>query len=130
MEDRKHPRLMLDTLGASNGFHIEVYDNSFELDCIHDVSICGTGIRIPRHIDVGVPVKLVYKTRDYAIRVKGITVWCTPIPLGADDPAPSIPSYRTGIEFDPADRNCALFFTALKEYIDPFDGAMQSCQAP
>ena len=123
MEDRKHPRLTLDTMGVGNSFHIEVYDDSFELDCVHDVSVCGTGIQIPRHIEAGALIRLVYKTRDYAISVKGITVWCTPIPLGAEDPTPTIPSYRTGIQFDPGDHNCALFFMALKKYIDPFDGA-------
>lgn len=125
MEDRKHPRLMLDTADADTRFHIEIYDDVFTLDHIHDVSVCGTGIQLPKHIEAGIPVKLVYKTRHYTISVNGTTVWCTPIPLGVDDPAPSIPSYRTGIQFDLNDQNCTLFFMALKEYIDPLDGARQ-----
>lgn len=115
-EDRKHQRTQVEKECADNSFHIEVYDRRYVLDKIHDVSISGTGIQIPNEIDPGTPVKLVYRTDKYSISVNGTTVWCNSIPLG-DKARSSKNGYRTGIQFDPKDRNCTLFFMALKDII-------------
>ncbi|MFC1748634.1 PilZ domain-containing protein [Pseudomonadota bacterium] len=115
-EDRKHQRTQVARECADNSFHIEVYDRRYVLDKIHDVSISGTGIQIPNEIDPGTPVKLVYRTDKYSISVNGTTVWCNSIPLGMEQRR-SKHSYRTGIQFDPKDRNCMLFFMALKDTI-------------
>ena len=116
LEDRNHQRTQIDSAGTSNCFHIEVYDQRYVLDKIHDVSISGTGIQIPKEIEPGTPVKLVFKNKDYAIGVNGTTVWCNSIPLGLEPTTPK-PSYRTGIQFDPKDRNCTMFFMALRDFI-------------
>ena len=115
-EDRKHQRTQVERECADNSFHIEVYDRRYVLDKIHDVSISGTGIQIPNEIDPGTPVKLVYRTDKYSISVNGTTVWCDSIPLGKGGSA-NKRGYRTGIQFDPKDRNCTLFFMALKDII-------------
>lgn len=117
-EDRKHQRTSIESEFSSDSFHVEVYDRSYVLNRIHDVSISGTGIQIPSEIRPGTPVKLVFKSDDYTISVNGITVWCNPIPLGLEELTPSGKgAYRTGIQFDPKDRNCAMFFMALKDFI-------------
>ncbi len=116
LEDRKHRRTPLNTRGATHRFHIEVYDQRYTLDGIHDISISGTGIQVPNEIDPGTPVKVVYSTPDFTVSVTGRTVWCSPIPLGLDSKAEQ-PGYRTGVQFEPSDRNVMLFFTALKDYI-------------
>ncbi len=115
-EDRKHQRTTIENECTDNCFHIEVYNRMYVLDRIHDVSISGTGIQIPNEIDPGTPVKLVFKTNKYSISVNGTTIWCNSIPLGVEATS-SQKGYRTGIQFDPKDRNCTLFFMALKDFI-------------
>jgi hypothetical protein len=103
-------------------FHVEVYNRQYVLDEVHDVSVSGAGIKIPSEIAPGTPVKLVYRDLDYSISVLGKAVWCAPvnnqtIVRSIDNEA----FYRTGIQFDARDRNCTLFFMALREFIDTFD---------
>ncbi len=129
LEDRQQPRTPVEGFELENCFHIEVYDQEFALNQIHDVSISGTGIEIPSEIEPGTPVKLVYQTEHYSIAVNGVAVWCNLIPLGEGEKDARIPAYRTGIQFDPSDRSCALLFLALKDLMntrkendrDPFD---------
>lgn len=117
-QDRKHQRTAIESEFSNESFHIEVYDRRYVLNRIHDVSISGTGIQIPNQIRPGTPVKLVFRNDDYTISVNGTTVWCKPIALGLEEqPATTKGAYRTGIQFDPKDRNCAMFFMALKDFI-------------
>lgn len=103
-------------------FHVEVYNRQYVLDEVHDVSVSGAGIKIPNEIAPGTPVKLVYRDLDYSISVLGKAVWCTPVndQLFAPDTLKA-PHFRTGIQFDGRDRNCTLFFMALREFIDTDD---------
>ncbi len=121
IEDRKHQRSSIESEFCSESFHVEVYDRSYVLNRIHDVSISGTGIMIPTEIRPGTPVKLVFKSDDYIISVNGTTVWCKPISLGKagmdEQGINGKEGYRTGIQFDYKDRNCAMFFMALKDFI-------------
>lgn len=118
IEDRKYQRTSIESEFSNERFHVEVYDRSYVLCRIHDVSISGTGIQIPNEIRPGTPVKLVFRNDNYTISVNGTTVWCKPIALGLANPAASAKGdYRTGIRFDPKDRNCAMFFMALKDFI-------------
>lgn len=126
-EDRKQPRTQVSTFGIDDNFHIEVYNQEYALNQVHDVSISGTGIQIPSEIEPGTPVKFVYATRDYTIAVSGMAVWCNLIPLGNENDSP-IPSYRTGIQFDPRDRNCTLLFMALKEWMGGFGSSTADFQ--
>lgn len=118
-EDRKHQRTRIDAdFGSDESFYVEVYDRRYVLDRIHDVSISGTGIQIPNEIRPGTPVKMVFKNDRYTISVNGTTVWCNPIRLGLEELNPTGKgAFRTGIQFDPKDRNCAMFFMALKDFI-------------
>lgn len=116
LEDRIHQRTQLDYEDTEGCFHIEVYDRRYVLNRIHDVSISGTGIQIPNEIEPGTPVKLVFRSANHSVSVNGTTIWCGPIPLGLE-PAPPEPAYRTGIQFDPKDRNCAVFFMTLRDFI-------------
>ena len=116
LEDRKHQRTELNFEDREDCFHIEVYDRRYVLNRIHDVSISGTGIQIPSEIEPGTPVKLVFRSGSHSVSVNGTTVWCDPIPLGLE-PTPPKPAYRTGVQFDPKDRNCAMFFMALRDFI-------------
>lgn len=103
-------------------FHVEVYNRQYILDEVHDVSVTGAGIKIPNKIAPGTPVKLVYRDTDCSISVLGKAVWCSPVNPQAASPEPSqTPYFRTGIQFDARDRNCTLFFMALREFIDTFD---------
>lgn len=116
LEDRKHQRTELEYEDTDGCFHIEVYDQRYVLNRIHDVSISGTGIQIPNEIEPGTPVKLVFRRAEHSVSVNGKAVWCDPIPLGLE-PTPPEPAYRTGIQFDPKDRNCAVFFMTLRDFI-------------
>lgn len=117
-EDRKHQRTPIESEFSNESFHIEVYDRTYVLNRIHDVSISGTGIQIPNEIRPGTPVKLVFTNDSHTISVNGTTVWCNPIPLGLEElTATGKGAYRTGVQFDPKDRNCAMFFMALKDFI-------------
>ena len=120
LEDRKHERTMLDTMGAESNFHIEVYDQRYYLDKVHDISISGAGIQIPNEIEPGTPVKVVYTTSEHHISVTGRTVWCSPIAWGKEEEEDQS-RFRTGIQFEPSDRNAMLFFSALRDFITPFD---------
>lgn len=128
LEDRQQPRTQVEGFDLDNHFHIEVYDQEYALNQIHDVSISGTGIQIPSEIEPGTPVKLVYQTADYSISVNGVAVWCNLIPLGNESSSP-IPSYRTGIQFDPSDRSCALLFHALKDLMGNDDDSQAAFDA-
>ncbi len=119
-EDRQQPRTQVESFDPDSHFHIEVFDQEYALNQIHDVSISGTGIQIPSEIEPGTQVKLVYQTQDYVISVDGVAVWCNLIPLGAENNSP-IPTYRTGIRFDACDRSCALLFLALKDRMGQAD---------
>lgn len=115
LEDRKHRRTPINTASVTHRFHIEVYDQRYTLDGIHDISISGTGIQIPNELEPGTPVKVVYSSPDFTVSVTGRTVWCAPIQLGGS--SDETPGFRTGVQFEPSDRNVMLFFTALKDYI-------------
>ncbi len=116
LEDRRHTRTQVNYEDANDCFHLEVYDRRYVLNRIHDISISGTGIQIPNEIEPGTPVKLVLRSGSHSVSVNGVTVWSNPIPLGKDAILPN-PSYRTGVQFDPRDRNCSLFFMALRDFI-------------
>lgn len=116
LEDRKHQRTEVNFEDSDDCFHIEVYDRRYVLNRIHDVSISGTGIQIPNEIEPGTPVKLVFRSGKHSVSVNGTTVWCNSIPLGLES-APPKPAYRTGVQFDPKDRNCTMFFMALRDFI-------------
>jgi len=116
LEDRKHERTQVNYEDTNDCFHLEVYDRRYVLNRIHDISISGTGIQIPNEIEPGTPVKLVLRSGSYSVSVNGTTVWSNPIPLGKETVLPK-PTYRTGVRFDPRDRNCSLFFMALRDFI-------------
>ena len=117
IEDRQHQRTQLDFEDADHCFHLEVYDRRYVLNRIHDISVSGTGIQIPDEIEPGTPVKVVFRSGEHVISVNGTTVWCDPISLGKDDDKPLEATYRTGVQFDPKDRNCTLFFMAMRDLI-------------
>jgi len=122
LEDRKHQRTQLDFTDTEDCFYIEVYDRRYVLNRIHDVSVSGTGIQIPNVIEPGTPIKLVFRSGNHSVSVNGTTVWCDAIPLG-QEPMPAKPAYRTGIQFDPKDRNCAMFFMTLRDFINKGENA-------
>ncbi|MCB1950266.1 PilZ domain-containing protein [Nitrosomonas sp.] len=116
LEDRRYERTQLDYENTDECFHIEVYDQRYVLNRVHDVSVSGTGIQISNAIEPGTPVKLVFRSGDHTVSVNGTTVWCAPIPLGLET-STAEPAYRTGIQFDTKDRNCSMFFMAMRDFI-------------
>lgn len=116
-DERKHPRTRINAAGGTTDhtLHLEVYDQRYILDQVHDVSVSGTGIQIPQEIQAGTPVKLVLRSADVTVGVRGITVWCDNGGFGSPDHAAG--SYRVGVQFDPKDRNIPLFFLALKQHV-------------
>lgn len=116
LEDRRHERTQVNYEDTNDCFHLEVYDRRYVLNRIHDISISGTGIQIPNEIEPGTPVKLVLRSGNHSVSVNGTTVWSDPIPLGKEQIIPG-PTYRTGVQFDPRDHNCSLFFMALRDFI-------------
>lgn len=124
-DNRQQQRSLAKTRNLDARFHVEVYDRRYVLHEVHDVSVSGAGIRIPLEIAPGTPVKLVYRNRDYAISVLGKTVWCSPVISDAAARPDRGEDFRTGIQFDARDRNCTLFFMALREFIDNYDSARQ-----
>jgi len=117
LEDRRHERTQLNYEDTNDCFHLEVYDRRYVLNRIHDISISGTGIQIPNEIEPGTPVKLVLRSGSHSVSVNGTTVWSNPIPLGKEPLTPQQSTFRTGVQFDPRDRNCSLFFMALRDFI-------------
>ncbi len=116
LEDRRHERTQINYEDTNDCFHLEVYDRRYVLNRIHDISISGTGIQIPDEIEPGTPVKLVLRSGGHNISVNGTTVWNDPITSGQET-APPQSTYRTGVQFDPRDRSCSLFFMALRDFI-------------
>ncbi len=116
LEDRRHERMQVNYEDTNDCFHLEVYDRRYVLNRIHDISVSGTGIQVHDQIEPGTPVKLVLRSGGHSISVNGTTVWSDPITSGAET-APPQPTYRTGIQFDPRDRSCSLFFMALRDFI-------------
>ncbi len=116
LEDRRHERTQINYEDTNDCFHLEVYDRRYVLNRIHDISVSGTGIQIPDEIEPGTPVKLVLRSSGHNISVNGTTVWNDPITSGQKTASPQS-TYRTGVQFDPRDRSCSLFFMALRDFI-------------
>lgn len=118
LEDRRHERTQVNYNDTNGCFHLEVYDRRYVLNRIHDISVSGTGIHIPNEIEPGTPVKLVLRSGGHSVSVNGTTVWSDPIiPLGQEQATSNESTYRTGVQFDPRDRSCSLFFMTLRDFI-------------
>jgi len=97
-------------------FSIEKDQETFNITRIKDVSISGVGLEMPRALPVGDQLSISYNSGDFQLSILGTVIWC--------DPETQSGPYTLGIEFNPESReNNALFFLAIRKYLDEFDGA-------
>jgi len=115
-EKRKNARSGLSMENQEGQFNIEKDQESFSIKRIRDVSISGVGLEMSRALPVGEQLSLSYNSGDFQLSILGTVIWCNPETQSGP--------YILGIEFNPESReNNALFFLAIRKYLDEFDGA-------
>jgi len=115
IDKRKHPRKGFSSSADECSFYLEEKGQLYEIKHVQDVSISGVGIHLPRKINIGQKIILKYESHDYHLSIDGMVAWC--------DNAATIGSCRLGVEFDVGNQeDNALFFLAVRKFLDPFDG--------
>lgn len=120
---RVHARSNIAPLNSGGHFFLKANEHQFRLKCVENVSISGTGVRLPVPLATNTRVVLSYTDHDWFITIIGRVVWAEDISQRLRI-IPGQPAYQIGIQFDPCDiENNKLLFLALREYIDPFTWA-------
>lgn len=113
-EKRRNVRsgLVMDDQGSR--FMLMQDGQSFDIGKVRDVSISGVGLVVPHHFAEGEKVALAYDSGDFQLNIGGTVIWCNE--CEGDN-------FTMGIEFDRDNRqDNALFFLAIRKYLDEFDG--------
>ncbi len=114
MEKRKNARSGLAMENQANQFTLLRNEESFDISRVRDVSISGIGLESPHPFREGEQVALAYEDGDFRLNINGRIMWCK---------AENDQRYAMGIEFDHGNRqDNALFFLAIRKYLDEFDG--------
>lgn len=114
LEKRRNARsgLVMDDQGSR--FMLLQNEESFDISRVRDVSISGVGLEVPHAFGEGEQVSLAYDSGDFQLRIQGTVMWCNASEDGG---------YAMGIEFDrESHQDNALFFLAIRKYLDEFDG--------
>lgn len=115
-DTREHQRSKIALHSRAGVFRLSVLGREFEFEEVDNVSVSGTGMRLPVVLDQGTPVTLTYTEKDWILTISGEVAWSSRNPR-----LNHYPSYHVGIRFDPENmQENALFFMALREFIDPF----------
>jgi len=114
-EKRQHSRKPFNSTENDFSFYLEDKGELYEINSVQDVSISGVGVGMPKEFNIGQKVALKYDSADYHIAINGTIIWC--------DNISNLGPCRLGVEFDPGNKeDNALFFLAVRKYLDPFDG--------
>lgn len=120
IDARKHTRSNIAPLNSGGFFFLKTNGHQFKLKSVENVSISGTGVRLPVPLATNTPVTLTYTDHDWFITIEGRVAWAEDISQRVRI-MPGQPNYQIGIQFDPAHiEDNKLLFLALREYIDPF----------
>lgn len=115
LEKRKNARSGLAMENQESQFMLMENGETFAISHVRDVSISGVGLEAHHEFSEGTQVALAYDSGDFQLSINGTVMWCT-----AEDGD----SFTMGIEFDADNRqDNALFFLAIRKYLDEFDGA-------
>lgn len=113
-EQRRHPRKGFNTTENDFSFYLQDKQQLYQINNVQNVSISGVGVEIPKVINIGQKIALKYDSADYHLTINGTIVWC--------DSQSNTGSCRLGVEFDDGNQeDNALFFLAVRKYLDPFD---------
>ncbi len=104
-------------------FVLHAANRQFRLRNVEDVSVSGTGVRLPTPLKENTPVTLSYTDHDWHVTTQGRVVWSECLKqqlyLSAGTPA-----YHMGIQFDPNNiEDNKRLFLALRAHLDPFTWA-------
>ncbi len=115
LEKRKNARSGLVMEDQETQFMLVQNGETFAISKVRDVSISGVGLEAQHEFSEGEQVALAYDSGDFQLSINGTVMWCT-----AEDSG----SFAMGVEFDMSNRqDNALFFLAIRKYLDEFDGA-------
>ena len=123
IDARRHTRSNIAPLNSGGFFFLTANEHQFKLKAVENVSISGTGVRLPVPLAKNTPVTLTSTDHDWFITIDGRVVWAEDLSQRISS-FPGQLSYQVGIQFDPANiEDNRLLFLALREYIDPFTWA-------
>lgn len=115
-EARGHQRSKIAHHHRGGVFRLRALGRHFKFEEVDNVSVSGTGVRLPISLDPDTAVTLTYSEKDWTITISGQVAWSA-----RNTRLNHYPSYHIGIRFDPENmQDNALFFMALREFIDPF----------
>lgn len=120
-EKRLHPRKGFNTAENDFSFYLEDKGQQYQVNDVQNVSISGVGVGLSKGIKIGQKIALKYDSADYHLSINGTIVWC--------DNTLHTGLYRLGVEFDAGNQeDNALFFLAVRKYLDPFDSVATKAQ--
>lgn len=114
MEKRQNARCGLVMEDQEIQFTLMQNDKTFAINRVRDVSISGVGLEAQQEFSKGEQLSLAYNSGDFQLSINGTVMWCT---------AQDNNNFALGIKFDMENRqDNALFFLAIRKYLDEFDG--------
>ncbi len=120
IDAREHSRSNIAPLESGGFFFLKTTNHQFKLKTVENVSVSGTGVRLPVPLAKNTPVTLTYTDHDWFITIVGRVIWAEDLSQRIRM-LPGQPYYQIGIQFDPSTRDeNQLLFLALREYLDPF----------
>ena len=118
-DNRKEKRSAIVHSTNHSFFHIEVFDEQYQLERIHDVSLSGIGIQLAYEIPRGTYIRMMFCDKSLCRSTSGKIAWSDPI-LDEDETDVTQPMrFRSGIEFNASDNYHTSFFDALKQLLKP-----------
>ncbi len=116
-EKRKKKRHVVQPGTIPGMFLIKTGSETRSFTQVRDVSVSGVGISLDQPIDSGSEITLSYREEDVDVTVTGKVAWCSKPKAEREEDL-----YCIGIELPASEGNeNALFFMALREYIDKFE---------
>jgi hypothetical protein len=115
---RRDTRSRIALHNAAGLFLLKADQQQFRLKSVDDVSVSGMGLQLPVPLHTGTSVTLTYTELDWHVTIRGHVMWNG---LGPRSEMTATAPYRHGIRFEPTQNDDnALFFLALREFLDPF----------
>jgi len=122
--DRRLNRRSIADLNQNKGaIEVEINGKTFPVLGSKNISISGMDIQAQQAAIPAADVRLLFKTPDLALTVKGQVAWCaTPAFQQQTQHTPPSDAFSMGIEFDPSTmKENSLLFLALRQYVDKFE---------
>lgn len=115
--ENQHSKIAI--LHRPGTFEIIANGWQFEFNEVDHASISGIRLMLPKHFPIETPVTLIYRERNFQIAIHGKIIRASRY-TNASSPR-TLGNYQIDIHFYLEDiETNALFFMALREYIDPF----------